>query len=150
MDTYIKVTITRAYGEGNSVTIESGASKSVLHNEGIVEFDMLVEQINTYFDDFELKHLPHMRFSKAHTEDIRQLKAISVGVTLDKGKRYIKVFTPEFMEYGIQWWPEEMKEAGVNPRAIPDTGYKCKEGAIAWVLFKDNKPKKVIKVVAPN
>jgi hypothetical protein len=148
MDNYLKVSIKRNYGNGNEVVIELSHGKAIPHDQGIVEFDIMVTKINELFDQFAIKHLPSMRFSAPSNEQIKMLPAIRLDVTMDKGKRYIKVSTPEYSEYGIQWWPEDMRAANINPKNIPDEGYQCKEGSMAEILFVDGKPKKVLRIIA--
>lgn len=150
MENYLKVQVKRNYGNGNEVVIELSATKAVPSDLGLVEFDLMVEQINSLFDHFAIKHLPSMRFSAPSEEEIRLLPAVELRVKLDKGKRYILVCTPEYSEFGINWWPEDMKTAGINPKTIPEDGYKCKEGSLAEVKFQNGKPKKVIRIIAPQ
>jgi len=150
MEDYLKVTIKRNYGNGNEVIIEVANGKVVNTAEGIVEFDLMVEQINRYFDHFSMVHLPNMRFSSPDGEVIKLLDAIRLDVSKDKGKTYYKVSTPEYSEFGIQWWPEDMRKAQFNPRLIPEDGYQCKEGSKAEVLFVNGKPKKVLRIIAPT
>jgi len=150
VESYIKVKVQRNYGNGNFVEIEAASGKAVPTAEGTVEFDLMVEQINRYFDHFSMVHLPNMRFSAPDGEEIKLMPAVEVRIRLDKGKRYVLVCTPQYSEHGINWWPEDMKKAGINPKVIPDEGYKCKEGSMAEILFVNNKPKKVLRIIAPT
>lgn len=151
MEDYLKVTITRNYGNGNLVTIEATNGKVVKTDEGTVEFDLMVDQLNRYFDHFSMVHLPHMRFSAPDDEDIKLMAPTKLEIMLDKGKRYVKVmFPPPYDQYGVQWWPEDMKAAGINPKSIPEEGYTPKVGSMAEVLFRNGKPKKVIRIIAPQ
>lgn len=151
MDSYLKVVITKDYGLVQ-VTIElSGAKQIGVVDSGLPEFTAAVTKINSMFDLYAVEHLPKLR-ATASIGNVVLLDAISIDVTIDKGKRYVKVRTPEFSEYGIAWWKEDMKAQDLDINTFPPlTGYKCREGSKVEVLMReDGKPKKVIRVIAPK
>lgn len=76
----------------------------------------------------------------------RIIAVTCISVTMKDGKKYYKVKGGEYSEHGINFWPEHMKACGIDPRAIPDDGYKFKEATNATVEFVNGKPKRVLKL----
>jgi len=148
MKSSLTVNITRNYGTGGSVSISMAAERMIDKDTGMVEFDELISRANLYFEHFDMAYLPHMRFTTQDTAKTETMPALEIRVTMEKGKRYWKVATPQYQEHGIPFWPEHMKESGIDPRQIPDDGHKCKEGTTAVVEMVNGKPKRVLKLVA--
>jgi hypothetical protein len=144
----LNVELEKQYG-GISLRIQLTSERVVESEKGIPEFESMVSNAVEYFKFFEETKLPSLgNFThKGLSIQTRVFKALDIRVTMDKGKRYYKVATPEHQEFGIPFWPEHMKECGINPKDIPDEGHKCKEGTNAIIEMVDGKPKRVLKLI---
>jgi hypothetical protein len=143
----LQVQVTRKFGSVD-VTLTLTAERMIDSEKGLPEFDNLIDQTNLYFDHFRDNHLPNMNTVAANPVITQIMPALEIRVTMDKGKRYWKVATPQYQEHGIPFWPEHIKASGIDPKAIPDEGHKCKEGTTALVEMVDGKPKRVLKLIA--
>jgi hypothetical protein len=149
MEKFLKVSLTKNFGNGNSITIEMQGTKAIPADQtGLPEFDAMVVRINDMVEHYAVEHLPRLTFN-ATAGQTTLLDALRVDVTIDRGKRYVKVSTPQYNDFGIQWWPEDRKAAGLKEDWPPPEGYVCKKGSKVEVLMVDGKPKKVIKIIAP-
>lgn len=142
----LQATVTRQFG---SVTLSlTVTAERLLDSEkGLPEFDNLIAQTNLYFDHFRENHLPNMNTVAANPIITQTMPALEIRVTMDKGKRYWKVATPQYSEHGIPFWPEHMRDSGIDPKQIPDDGHKCKDGTLALIEMVDGKPKRVLKLI---
>lgn len=153
MKNSLQIKLTRHYGAGGSLEIQLSSDRLVDDTGGLPEFDAMIEQANRMFDHFHSAHLPHMRFAAVDNTETKYLDAIEVRVTIDKGKRYVKVACAGYEEHGIAFWPEHMKanQPPLDPKTFPPVeGYKCKEGTKVLVEIVNGKPKKVLKIIAPT
>lgn len=148
--TFIKVSLTRDFGAVGKMTIEAQAQTPVDANKGLIEFDAITVQINNLFDHFIDQHLPRMKSTPIPTSNTVLVDAEKMYVTLDKGKKYVKVICGEWREHGVVFWPEHLKACGIDIRSIPDSGHVFKEGTKAEIEIVGGKPKRVLKLVRPN
>lgn len=146
MKSFLKLETTRKYGTGE-ITISLQMDTPTDVDKGLIELDLLLDQSNRMFEHFIEHHLPKWN-KPIPNENVttKLIPATEIRVTMDKGKKYYKVAGGEYTEHGINFWPEHMKQCGVNPKLIPDEGYKLKEGTQALIEMVDGKPKRVLKL----
>lgn len=143
----INVSLTRKFGSVD-VNITLQGERVVESEKGVPEFDSLMSNAQLYFEHFIAHYLPAMGTMIGQDMPVltKVFDALEIRVTMDKGKRYWKVATPEHQEFGIPFWPEHMKDSGIDPKLIPDEGHKCKEGTKVTIEMVDGKPKRVLKM----
>lgn len=147
-DAFIKVRLTKKLGAVGEVEVELGGNVLIKDGTGgLLEFEYLVNMGEGMIKHYMEHHTTNSRILGGEDVITREFDAIEIRVTMDKGKRYWKVATPEYSEFGIPFWPEHMKACGIDPKNIPDEGHKCKEGTKAIVEMVDGKPKRVLKLV---
>lgn len=144
----LNVKLVKEYG-GIKLEIQLTSERMVESEKGIPEFESMVSNAVEYFKFFEENKLPHLgNFTmKGLSLQTQIMEALQIRVTMDNGKKYYKVTTPQYQEHGIPFWPEHMKECGINPKAIPDDGHKCREGTKVVIEMVDGKPKRVLKLI---
>lgn len=149
-DSFLKVRMVKNLGVVGEIEIELGGNVLIKDGQGLVEFENLVTTIHGMMNHYMEHHATNQRIASEEAAMLtKTLQADEIRVTMDKGKRYYKVATPEYSEFGIPFWPEHMKACGIDPRLIPDDGYKLKEGSKAVIEMVDGKPKRVLKLVRP-
>lgn len=72
-----------------------------------------------------------------------------VAVSIEGGKRYIKLIAGKWSKHGVVVWPEVLAEAGINHLKIPDSGFLPKTWK-ALISVDDNGKPKVLKVTHGN
>lgn len=144
----LSIDLMKEYG-AITLTVKLTAERMVEHDKGIPEFDEQIGQAVEYFKFFEENHLPNLgnMTNKGLSIETQIMDALEIRVTMDKGKKYWKVATPQYSEHGIPFWPEHMKQCGIDPKQIPMEGHKCKEGTKAIIEMVGGKPKRVIKLI---
>lgn len=146
----INVSLTKSLGAVGEITVQLQGDRMVSDGEGLVEFEAIVTMGHTMIGHYMEHHATNQRLMNEQAQLItKTMPAIEIRVTMEKGKRYWKVATPEYSEFGIPFWPEHMKACGIDPKQIPDDGYICKEGTTAVIEMVDGKPKRVLKLVRP-
>lgn len=80
------------------------------------------------------------------TTTTEKIIATRIDVTMKDGKRLWKVKGGRFSEHGINFYPEHMKQNGIDPKAIPDEGYAFKQETWMIVEFEGGQAKRVIKL----
>jgi hypothetical protein len=144
----LAIDLTKEYG-GLSLTMHLTAERLVEPEKGLPEFENLVSCAVEYFRFFEENKLPHLgnMTTKGLSMQTQTFPALEIRVKIEKGKRYWHVTTPQYQEHGIPFWPEHIKDSGINPKDIPIEGHKCKEGTQAVIEMVDGKPKRVLKLI---
>lgn len=72
-----------------------------------------------------------------------------VAVSMEGGKRYIKLIAGKWSKHGVVVWPEVLAEAGINHLKIPAEGFLPKTWK-ALISVDDNGKPKVLKVTHGN
>lgn len=149
MEGHIKVKLVRSFGQGNDIEVEFMPTKAIAgDSNGLVEFEAIVNKLEDMIHHYIKHHATNERILNDDRGYItKEYPATEIRVKIDGGKTYYRVATPEFNEFGIAFWPEHMKESGVDPKDIPVTGRKCKEGSKIVCEMIDGKPKKVLKFI---
>lgn len=150
-EAYIRVSLSKDFGVHGFLTLEAQGAAPVPVEAGILEFDQLTDQLNRYFKHYMDNHQITQVVNNRPIERSNEVEVIGdeIRVTMDKGKRYYRVICGEWREHGVQFWPEHMKQNGIDPKQIPDEGYKFRAPCKVIVQTVDGKPKRVLKIV-PN
>jgi hypothetical protein len=114
---------------------------------GLVESNLMLDQMENIIESFEVNRLPHLRPAPQSSGNTITLKAEKIVVSMKDGKRMYNVIAGEWREFGVPFYPEHMMDCGINPKNVPDEGYVFKEGTKAIIEMKGDKPRRVIKLV---
>lgn len=146
---WLKVTLVRNYGPVGSIQIELHSEQSFDVNKGLIEFDQLTEAAQRMADHYTEHHVPKLKPTEHRAPVVTTVEvgADRMYVTMDKGKKYLKVICGQWTEHGVNMWPEAMKACGIRFEQIPEDGHKFKEGTKAVVEMEDGKPRRVVKFV---
>lgn len=147
---YLQVSIERTVGN-EKVTLSLGAHFAIGSGAGrSVSYDRLTDAINIEFDRYIRDRLPKQN----QVANIGQGNGATNVITVDcerldvevkSGKRYFKVKCGQWTQHGVNYWPETIKAAGVNPSQIPLEGYEL-VGYKADIEMIGDKPKRVLKL----
>ena len=73
--------------------------------------------------------------------------ALTLVPSIDKGKRLLKVTAGEWTKFGVPFYDEHAKESGIDPKEVPDEGWKLTGKYEAVVEVHNGNPKRVLKLV---
>lgn len=148
MDNYLKVTRTVHYGAGGDLTVEVSSGKAV-PPESLVEFNIMIDQLNSYFEHFEVNRLKEVRGATVPnpTNSTVTVAAEEIRVKIDHRGKFFSVPCGEWQEHGVAFYAEHMKACGIDPEKIPIGGYKFKKAVDVVVEIVNGRPKRVLRVV---
>lgn len=72
-----------------------------------------------------------------------------VFVSIEKGKRYIKLQCGKWLEYGVVCFPEVLTKAGIPHDKIPDAGFKPTTWK-ARIIEREKYPPRVLEITHGN
>lgn len=147
MDNYLKVKMTRDYGTAGKLEIELLHRKVIAHTDGLVEFNLILDQMEMLIEHFEINRLPALRPAARSDANSMIVPAERIKVSMKDGKRLYNVVCGEWREFGVPFYDEHIIACGINPAKIPDTGHIFHKGTKAVVEMKGDKPKRVINLV---
>jgi len=145
----VSVKITRDYGLAGTVEYQAVSDSHVPMEGSTIQADLLTSQVLKWFDHFEAQVLPTIKGAKK-VADVSTVvvPAEEIAVEMKDGKRRYRVKCGQWMKHGVDFYPEHMKACGIDPRAIPDDGYKPRAGTMAHVQLEGGVAKRVLKLVA--
>ena len=147
MENYLKITVTRNYGTAGTVTFELSHGKAIAHDMGLVESNLMFDQMENIIESFEINRLPHLRPAPQANGNTITVLAEKIAVNMKDGKRMYNVICGEWREHGVPFYEEHMKDCGINPKNVPDEGHIFKEGTKAILEMRGDKPRRVLKLV---
>lgn len=147
---FLSVSIERSVGN-ERVTFSLGAHFAIGSGAGrSVSYDRLTDAINIEFDRYVRDRLPAQKENtdigqNGNTSDIVTVDCERLNVEIKSGKRYYKVICGQWTQHGVNYWPETIRAAGVDPNKIPLEGYSL-VGYKATVEMVGGKAKRVLKI----
>lgn len=149
MDIILKASVRKDFGAGVVLVVELGSINPVKHDAALVEFNLLADCAVGMVEHFMDHQATDMKIIGQQTAGtLVTVPATEIRVKMEKGKRMWSVICGTWQEYGVPFYPEHMKQSGINPLLIPDEGYIFKKQTKAVVQLEGGKAKRVIKLVA--
>jgi hypothetical protein len=149
---YLEVAITRTLG-ADTVTYKLGCQFDINSGAGRTAcYDRLVDAINIELDRYARDRAGGVKSASSGAgtsngnRNVITIPAIRLNVDVKQGKKYFKVTAGEWQEFGVNFWPEDIKRAGVDPDSIPLEGWDLSKFD-AEILMNGEKPKKVIRLI---
>lgn len=150
----ITVTRKRDFGAGGEISVTLQEQYITLASQNVAFMEMVKdadEMLKMYMEanpaleivGYQPRQPPGQMIPTTTTE---RIIATGISVTMKDGKRLWKVKGGRFSEHGVNFYPEHMKQNGIDPKAIPDEGYTFKQETWMTVEFEGGQAKRVIKI----
>lgn len=141
----VKVGMTRDYGI-TTVSFEAYALDVPFEGSSITN-DLLTAGVLKWFKHFEDNTLKDIRGAAAQVHaTVNESPAERIVVNMKKGKKLYNVIGGKFQEFGIPFYEEHMKQAGINPAEISDDGEELPERSVMIYESENGKAKRVLRI----
>lgn len=141
-------TVTRKFGnEDCTLTLEA----EEVFGSALIAADLLQSKAIDTFKHYINNYAPSMQQQPngvgQSSSTVERLPADRLEVRMESGKRLYKVFGGKYSKHGVPFYDEHILKGGVEPKDIPDTGWKLTGKYDFEVEIEGGKPKRVLRLI---
>lgn len=142
----------KIYDEEVTLTIEGDVEKGGDYTGGM---SACLNQIRTSMDYYALTIAPQGHYNPdtimaqnvmSVDHDLRDELVTSFRLSLNKGKKGLRVITAKNSKWGVPIYPEVSDQYNIGVDMVEGGDYKVDHHVTAKVLYKDGKPSKVVEL----